>query len=99
MPSDNSIASDSISAKLIEVSRVAESLDVILHETQDGLNIFESTMSVATASPAVVERKISSANLSDVRKLQIRLITVITNCFNFRIGIRVLSHRPKMNHS
>lgn len=73
MPADNSIASDSISAKLIEVSRVAESLDTVLHETQDGLNIFESTMNVSTApstsSGGASERKLSSANNSDVRRV------------------------------
>lgn len=71
MPADNSIASDSISAKLIEVSRVAESLDTVLHETQDGMNIFESTMNVAMPSSSSTstapERKMSSANNSDVR--------------------------------
>ncbi|CRL08293.1 CLUMA_CG021374, isoform B [Clunio marinus] len=68
MPGDNSIAADSISAKLIEVSRVAESLDNVLHEMQDDLNIFESTMSgtSSTTTPSTtVERKISSANNSD----------------------------------
>lgn len=72
MPTDNSIASDSISAKLIEVSRVAESLDTILHETQDSLSIFESTMHVAMQQPSTasggVERKVSSASTSDVSK-------------------------------
>lgn len=69
MPTDNSIATDSISAKLIEVSRVAESLDVILHETQDGLNLFESSLPIASTSTptATIDRKISSANTSDVR--------------------------------
>lgn len=70
MPADNSIASDSISAKLIEVSRVAESLDTVLHETQDGMNIFESTMNAAmtssTSTSAGPERKVTSANNSDV---------------------------------
>lgn len=72
MPADNSIASDSISAKLIEVSRVAESLDTVLHETQDGMNIFESTMNTSlnassSSTSTGPERKISSANNSDVR--------------------------------
>lgn len=68
MPGDNSIASDSISAKLIEVSRIAESLDAALHETQDGLTIFEGAMSSTATTPSTaVERKISSANNSDVR--------------------------------
>ena len=69
MPADNSIASDSISAKLIEVSRVAESLDTVLHQTQDDLSIFESAMHVVmqpTTSTSGVERKTSSANTSDV---------------------------------
>lgn len=66
MPADNSIASDAISAKLVEVSHVAESLDAILHETQDGLNIFESTMSVGAST---VDRKTSTANNSDVRQI------------------------------
>lgn len=69
MPADNTIASDAISAKLIEVSHVAESLDAILHETQDGLNIFESTMNIgASSSSTVTDRKASSANNSDVRQ-------------------------------
>lgn len=70
MPADNSIASEAISAKLIEVSHVAESLDAILHETQDGLNIFENTMNVGASSSTSstgVDRKASSANNSDVR--------------------------------
>ena len=70
MPTDNSIASDSISAKLIEVSRVAESLDAIIHETQDALNIFENNSSIAAtlpvASTSSVDGKTSSANTSDV---------------------------------
>lgn len=71
MPADNSIASDSISAKLIEVSRVAESLDAIIHETQDGLNIFEANSSntaatLPVASTSSVDGKASSANTSDV---------------------------------
>lgn len=70
MPADNSIASDSISAKLIEVSRVAESLDAALHETQDGMSVIESTakpvMSPSTSSNGP-ERKNSSASNSDVR--------------------------------
>ncbi|XP_070494833.1 titin isoform X6 [Chironomus tepperi] len=69
MPADNSIASDSISAKLIEVSRVAESLDAIIHETQDALNIFENNSSTAAtlpvASTSSVDGKTSSANTSD----------------------------------
>lgn len=73
MPTDNSIASDSISAKLIEVSRVAESLDTVLHDTHSGLNLFESTLNVASAvtstssTSVAVERKVASANTSDVR--------------------------------
>jgi hypothetical protein len=76
LPTDNSIATDSISAKLIEVSRVAESLDVILHETQDALNLFENsqpnastsspTTTTAAAAMSVIDRKSSSANTSDV---------------------------------
>jgi hypothetical protein len=77
LPTDNSIATDSISAKLIEVSRVAESLDVILHETQDALNLFENSQpNASTSSPttttttavamSVIDRKSSSANTSDV---------------------------------
>lgn len=71
LPTDNSIATDSISSKLIEVSRVAESLDVILHETQDALKLFESTQpNASTSSPTttsnVIDRKSSSANTSDV---------------------------------
>lgn len=71
MPADNSIATDSISAKLIEVSRVAESLDAIIHETQDALNIFENNSSTAAATMPVastssVDGKTSSANTSDV---------------------------------
>lgn len=69
MPADNSIASDAISAKLIEVSHVAESLDAILHETQDGLNIFESTMNVGASTSSTIDRKASSANNSDVRQI------------------------------
>lgn len=70
MPADNSIASDSISAKLIEVSRVAESLDTVLHETQDGLHIFESAMNatMASTSSTGVDRKVSSGNTSDVSR-------------------------------
>jgi len=59
-PADNSIAADAISAKLIEVSQVAESLDVVLHETQDGLSVFEASTSLPFG-----DRK-SSANNSDV---------------------------------
>lgn len=72
MPTDNSIATDSISAKLIEVSRVAESLDAIIHETQDALNIFENNSSstaaatMPVASTSSVDGKTSSANTSDV---------------------------------
>ena len=65
MPSDNSIATDSISAKLIEVSRVAESLDAVLHETQDALNLFESSLPIPSAAVSSTQ-KISSANTSDV---------------------------------
>lgn len=65
-PTDNSIATDSISAKLIEVSRVAESLDAILHETQDTLNIFETTQVPIASTSSSVDRKTSSANTSDV---------------------------------
>lgn len=89
-PADNSIASDSISAKLIEVSRVAESLDTVLHETQDGLSIFESTMHAAmpTSSLSVgVERKVSSANTSDVSKKIIKLAQDL-RFYCFRIGIQ-----------
>lgn len=68
MPSDNSIATDSISAKLIEVSRVAESLDGVLHDTQDALNLFENSLPIAGSSAPIVtvDRKITSANTSDV---------------------------------
>lgn len=68
MPTDNSIATDSISAKLIEVSRVAESLDAVLHETQDAMNLFESSLPIASTSvPNVsIDRKITSTNTSDV---------------------------------
>lgn len=67
MPTDNSIATDSISAKLIEVSRVAESLDVILHETQDVLNLFDTSVpNASSSSNATIDRKSSSANTSDV---------------------------------
>lgn len=69
LPADNSIASDSISAKLIEVSHVAESLDTVLHETQDGLSIFESTMNVISTSSAGVDRKATSTNNSDVSRI------------------------------
>lgn len=80
MPADNSIASDSISAKLIEVSRVAESLDGVLHETQDRLNIFETTMNVAMASTS----KASSANTSDVRKLHdMKVCIAMTDHHNY----------------
>lgn len=78
MPADNSIASDSITAKLIEVSRVAESLDTVLHETQDGLNVFESAM-VSTSSTA--ERKLSSANNSDVRQIDSLAQRFLNNFF------------------
>lgn len=93
MPADNSIASDSISAKLIEVSRVAESLDGVLHETQDRLNIFETTMNVAMASTS----KGSSANTSDVRKLlgSCKVPMLITWIMIFRTGTRAWSHPPK----
>lgn len=64
LPADNSIAYDSISAKLIEVSRVAESLDTVLHETQDGLSFLESTM--PSTSVAGVERKDATVNIIDV---------------------------------
>lgn len=74
MPADNSIASDSISAKLIEVSRVAESLDTVLHETQDGLHIFESSMNTTMASSTGVDRKMSSGNTSDVRTIFLRAL-------------------------
>lgn len=85
MPADNSIASDSISAKLIEVSRVAESLDTIIHETQDGLNIFETnnnnnTPTIPIASTSSVDGKASSANTSDVS----RIFIFFSNC-NMRI--------------
>ena len=64
---ENTIACDAISEKLIEVSRVAESLDGILHDTQDGLDIFECTIPVATTSTTTAaERKASYANNSDV---------------------------------
>lgn len=65
---ENTIACDAISEKLIEVSRVAESLDGILHETQDGLDIFECTLPVATTSTTTTaaDRKASYANNSDV---------------------------------
>lgn len=70
MPTDNSIASDSISAKLIEVSRVAESLDTVLHDTHDGLNILDCTLNVASTATSTAsssaERKAASANNSDV---------------------------------
>lgn len=87
MPADNSIASDSISAKLIEVSRVAESLDTILHETQDGLNAFESTIATSTSSSR--ERKLSSANNSDVRLLIYKFNISLSCFFSFRTGIQV----------
>lgn len=67
MATDNSIATDSISAKLIEVSRVAESLDVVLHETQDVLNLFDTSLpNACSSSNATIDRKSSSANTSDV---------------------------------
>jgi hypothetical protein len=64
MPSDTTIATDSISAKLIEVSRVAESLDTIIHDTQDALCLFESTAAVACSSSS--DRKNLPGNTSDV---------------------------------
>ena len=65
---ENTIACDAISEKLIEVSRVAESLDGILHDTQDGLDIFECTLPVSTTSTTTAaDRKASYAsNNSDV---------------------------------
>lgn len=87
MPADNSIASDAISAKLIEVSRVAESLDTILHETQDGLNNFESMM--ATSTSAGVERKLSSTNNSDVSFFFSRNFNISESFLYFRTGIQV----------
>ena len=81
MPADNSIASDSISAKLIEVSRVAESLDTALHETEDGLSVIESTtntvISPSTSSTAP-ERKNSSVSNSDVRLFTHKLMRDVT---------------------
>lgn len=89
MPTDNSVASDSIAAKLIEVSRVAESLDTVLHDTYDGLNLFDCTLNVASAATSTtssaVERKAASANNSDVR-IFISLyfyVESINCCFSF----------------
>lgn len=102
MPADNSIASDSISAKLIEVSRVAESLDTVLHETQDGLHIFESAMNatMTSSSSTAVDRKVSSGNTSDVRRNFLRRSqSLLSFFFSFRIGIPVSSHPPKTSLS
>lgn len=67
---ENTIACDAISEKLIEVSRVAESLDGILHDTQDGLDIFECTIPAAattiSSTSTAADRKASYANNSDV---------------------------------
>lgn len=66
---NNSIATESISTKLIEVSRVAESLDAILHETQDSLNIIENNAAtglLCVSTSHIADKVISSANTSDV---------------------------------
>lgn len=100
MPADNSIASDSISAKLIEVSRVAESLDTVLHETQDGLHIFESAMNatMTSSSSTAVDRKVSSGNTSDVRRNFLRRSQSLMSFFSL-LGLEFQSqviHRRRV---
>lgn len=103
VPADNSIASESISAKLIEVSRVAESLDTVLHQTQDGLNIYENTMSgsgveSSSSTASVIDRK--AGNTSDVRFLLLsEALKLIQLKYCFRIGTQVSSRQQKTNLS
>ncbi len=64
---ENSMACESIAEKLSEVSGIAESLDNLLRDMQEDLDLIDSDI---TGSPLLgneSERKSSSANNSDVR--------------------------------
>lgn len=60
---DNAIACNTISQKLKEVQIVAESLDSVLRNTEEGFEIFEHVLETSSSAS---ERKHSSNNNSDV---------------------------------
>lgn len=72
MTADNSIACESISEKLLEVTRIAERLDRAIKETQDDLEL-HFTDSTDTDGDSRVEstghRRGGGANSSDVSSL------------------------------
>lgn len=63
---ENTMACESIAEKLSEVSSIAESLDNLLRDTQEGLDLFENDITGSPILPSDSERKSSSANNSDV---------------------------------
>uniref|UniRef100_A0A023EQC0 Uncharacterized protein n=1 Tax=Aedes albopictus TaxID=7160 RepID=A0A023EQC0_AEDAL len=60
---DNIMASEAISARLAEVSRIAESLDSVLQDVQGGFDDVDDE--VANASGEMVSRKADGSNHSD----------------------------------
>lgn len=62
---DNSIACESISEKLLEVTRIAERLDRAIKETQDDLEL-HFTDSTDTDGESAGHHRRSGANSSDV---------------------------------
>lgn len=72
--SDNIMACEAISARLAEVSRIAESLDSVLRDVQGGFDDVDDE--VADVSGEMSHRKADGSNHSDVSLLVCSLSTV-----------------------
>lgn len=79
--SDNIMASEAISSRLAEVSRIAESLDSVLRDVQGGFDDVDDE--VANVSGELTSRKADGSNHSDVSNHKDDPITELhdLNCF------------------
>lgn len=64
--SDNIMASEAISARLAEVSRIAESLDSVLRDVQGGFDDADDDEVAGVVSGGGADRKDGCGNHSDV---------------------------------
>lgn len=66
---ENSIAINEISGRLVDISQVAESLDTVIHKSQDQMNILSNVEDIQQASKTIEvssSRKMLPGNSSDV---------------------------------
>lgn len=93
---ENSIAIQEISGRLVDISQVAESLDAVIHHSEDEMNILSNVTSIQYPTTSIVassSRKMMPGNSSDVSfpfvKHQPRRNKNNNFLIFFRIGIRV----------